>query len=123
MWNKSDDLSDQDMLAYGRRAAEAMDVPRVLDRTLEMIFASSQDQNAKDAVTKLRLKAQVHKEEFLSRVAAIYASVYSADNLKALVDFLESAAGKAMREKQVEIEQKVKVATTEFLQGLAKQES
>lgn len=123
MWKKRDDPSNKDMLAYGRRAAEAMDVPRVLDRTLEMIFSSSQDQTAREAVTKLRLKAQANKDEFLSRVAEIYASVYSAQNLKALVEFLESPAGQAMRDKQVEVEQQVKKATTEFLQGLVKQNS
>lgn len=114
MWRSGEDLPEVSSLTYGHRAAEAMDVPRVLDRTLEMIFSASQDPNAKDTVARLRQKAQDNKEEFLTRVAEIYSSVYTPENLKALVEFLESSAGRAMREKQVEVEQKIKKATTEF---------
>ncbi len=123
MWKKKDEPSNVDKVSYGRRAANAMDVPRVLDRTLEMIFSSTQDPDARSAVTKLRLKAQEHKDEFLNRVAEIYASVYAFEDLTALVTFLESPAGRAMREKQSEVEQQIKRATTEFLQGLVKQNS
>lgn len=121
MWRSGEELPEVSMLTYGHRAAEAMDVPRVLDRTLEMIFSASQDPNAKETVAKLRQKAQENKEEFLLRVAEIYSSVYTPENLIALVEFLESSAGRAMREKQLEVEQKVKKATTEFLQSLVRE--
>lgn len=121
MWRSEEDLPEVSALTYGHRAAEAMDVPRVLDRTLEMIFSAAQDPNAKETVTKLRQKAQENKEQFLIQVAEIYSSVYTLEHLKALVEFLESSAGRSMREKQVEVEQKIKQATTEFLQSLVKE--
>jgi hypothetical protein len=50
MWRSGEDLPEVSSLTYGHRAAEAMDILRVLDRTLEMIFSASQDSNAKDTV-------------------------------------------------------------------------
>ncbi|NJM35726.1 MAG: DUF2059 domain-containing protein [Rhodomicrobium sp.] len=110
--------SKMDILSYGRRAAEAMDVARVLDRTLEMLLAAATDANAKDTLAKLRLQVQSEKQGLIDKVGEIYAAVYSPDELTALVDFLESPAGRAMRSKQQDVEAKVQQATTEFLQGL-----
>jgi hypothetical protein len=61
---------------------------------------------------------QSEQQALVAKVAEIYASVYSADELQALVEFLEGPAGKAMRAKQADVEQKVQRATTEFLQSL-----
>ncbi len=52
------------------------------------------------------------------QVAEIYASAYSIDELKALVAFLESPAGEAMRKKQPDVESRVRQATMAFLQSL-----
>jgi hypothetical protein len=107
-----------DTLSYGRRAAEVMDVARVLDRTLEMLLSAANDENAKETLARLRLQVQSEKQGLIEKVGQIYAEVYTPDELTALVDFLESAAGRAMRSKQQDVEAKVQQATTAFLQGL-----
>jgi hypothetical protein len=107
-----------DTLSYGRRAAEAMDVARVLDRTLEMLLSAATDENAKETLARLRLQVQSEKRGLIEKVGRIYAEIYTPEELTALVDFLESAAGRAMRSKQQDVEAKVQQATTAFLQGL-----
>ncbi len=116
MWRTRN--TDTDPLSHGRRAAEAMDIPRVLDRTLEMLFGSSNEPDARAAVTKLRATVQDHRAELVAKVAEIYAAVYHPDHLKALVEFLESPAGQAMRAKQADVEERVRRATQEFLQTI-----
>jgi hypothetical protein len=107
-----------DATAYGRRAAAGMDVARVVDRTLEMLFAAAQDPHIRDSLLVLRSDVQQQKEALIDKMADIYASVYTAEELKALVEFLEGPAGQAMRAKQSEVESRVQRATTEFLQDL-----
>ena len=108
----------RDMAGYGRRAAEAMNVAHVLDRTLEALFATAADPTARDVLTQLRARVRTENETLIAKVAEIYATVYTADELEAVVEFLEGPAGRAMRAKQADVETKVQQATTEFLQGL-----
>jgi hypothetical protein len=112
------DEASADSHIYGRRAAEALDVARALDHTLEMLLSSQTNQIQRDEFTRVRLLALTHKEEFIMQVAEIYASAYSIDELKALVAFLESPAGEAMRKKQPDVESRVRQATMAFLQSL-----
>jgi hypothetical protein len=107
-----------DATAYGRRAAVAMDVARVVDRTLEMLFTAAEDAQVRDSLALLRGEVQREKESLIDRMAGIYAGVYSAEELKSLVEFLEGPAGQAMRAKQSEVESQVQRATTEFLQEI-----
>lgn len=110
--------SQKDSSLLGRRAAEAMDVVRIMDRTLELMFAASTDVNAKEMLSSLRSKIHAEKEVLVERVGKIYEATYTAGELGALVDFLESDAGKAMRTKQGDVESKIQQSTTEFLQSL-----
>jgi hypothetical protein len=108
----------QDVASLGRRAAELMEVPRMIDRTLELLFAASGDAEAKGTLSKLRGEVQQHRQALIAKVGAIYSAVYSPEELKALVAFLESSAGKAMRAKQGVVEAKVQETVTAFLQQL-----
>jgi uncharacterized protein DUF2059 len=118
MWKTRDDGSNGDLHDYGRRAAEALDVALVLDRAIYMLLWSATDQVRRDEITQVRLLALHHKEKFITRVAEIYASAYSLDELKALVAFLEGPAGQAMRKKQPDVEGRIKQITTAFLDSL-----
>jgi len=99
-------------------AAEALDVALVLDRSLDMLLLSETNQIPRDAITRARILVLTYKEEFITRVADIYASAYSLDELKALVAFLESPAGEAMRKKQPDVEGRIRHATMAFLESL-----
>jgi hypothetical protein len=111
--------ADPDAVDFGRRAAAGMDVTRVVDRTLELLFAAADDPQVRETLSMLRVEAQAEKHRLIDSIADIYAEVYAVDELKALVAFLEGPAGRAMRAKQGEVEARVQHATTAFLQDLA----
>lgn len=111
-------IPEKDLSVLGRRAAEAMDVVRIMDRTLELMFAASTDVNAKEMLSSLRSKLHTEKEALIGRVGKIYEANYTSGELSALADFLESNAGKAMRAKQGDVESQIQQSTTEFLQSL-----
>jgi hypothetical protein len=119
MWKRRDDGSNRDLHDYGRRAAEALDVALVLDRSIYTLIWSETNQVRRDEITMVRILALKHKEKFITQVAEIYASAYSLDELKALVAFLEGPAGQAMRKKQPDVEGRIRQTTTAFLESLA----
>jgi hypothetical protein len=118
MWKSRDDNSSGGPQSYGRRAAEALDVALVLDRSLDMLLMSETNQVPRDEITRVRILALTHKEKFITRVAEIYASAYTIDELKALVAFLESPAGQAMRKKQPDVEGQIRQAVMGFLDSI-----
>ena len=118
MWKSPGDNSSGDDQSYGRRAAEAFNAALILDHSIEMILTSETDQNTRDEITRMRILALMHKEKFVTQVGEIYASAYSLDELKALVAFLESPAGQAMRKKQPFVEGRIKHAVTAFLESI-----
>ena len=107
-----------DAADYGRRAAEGMDVARVVDRTLEMLLTAAGDPEVRDSLSMLQAEVRKEKTALIDKMGKIYASVYTPAELKPLVEFLEGPAGRAMRAKQGEVEARVQEATTEFLQDL-----
>jgi hypothetical protein len=119
MWKRRDDGSNRDLQDYGRRAAEALDVALVLDRSIHTLIWSETNQVRRDEITMVRTLALRHKEKFITQVAEIYASAYSLDELRALVAFLEGPAGQAMRKKQPGVEGRIRQTTTAFLESLA----
>jgi hypothetical protein len=118
MSKSGNDGSNGDLQSYGRRAAEALGVALVLDRALDMLLMSETNQVRRDDLARVRLLALYHKERFITRVAEIYASAYSLDELKALVAFLEGPAGTAMRKKQPDVEGRITQTTMAFLESL-----
>jgi hypothetical protein len=118
MWKSRDDGSSGDAKSWGRRAADALDVALVLDRSLDMLLMSETNQVPRDEITRVRILALTHKEKYIERVAEIYAATYTLDELKALVAFLEGPAGQAMRKKQPDVEGRIRQATMEFLDSI-----
>jgi hypothetical protein len=110
---------DGDLHSYACRAAEALNVALVLDQCIYMLLQSETDQASRDQITMVRILALKNKEKFITQVAELYASAYSLDELKALVAFLESPAGEAMRKKQPGVEGRIRETTMAFLNSLA----
>lgn len=122
MWQKGADGSRDDPRSLGRRAAEALNVSLVLDRTIYSLLQATTDPEALEGLAQVRILALMHKEKYIEQVAEIYAAGYSLDELKALVSFLESPAGESMRQKQPAVEDRVREATTGFIEAIMNNE-
>lgn len=111
-------MATDETRSYGRRAADALDAARVIDQTLEILMASSTDPGAREIMLELQSKVQTHREKLLNKLGDIYSEIYSAEELRAFLDFHDSPAGRAMRAKQSEVEERIRAATTDFLQDM-----
>jgi hypothetical protein len=108
MWKRRSDCSSGDLQGYGRRAAKALGLSLVLDRSLDMLLLSETNQVRRNNITRVRLLAVYNREEFIAWVGEIYASAYTMDQLKTLVGFLEGPV----------VERRTRQVTMEFLDWL-----
>lgn len=97
---------------------------------LKLISISGADAQIKAVKTQfLNMVAENKKENFskefdasipnlLDKMANVYMESYTAEDIKAMIVFYESPAGKKMNEKSVELGQKSMQAGQEWFQGL-----
>jgi len=122
MWKrsraKSEGVESTDPNVLGRKVAEVTGADRALDQTLERSFAAAPGPVDQAAITKLRLAVASRRDEYMERVGAIYAASYTVSELKALLEFFESDAGRAMRTKNAELQPKLIALTQQFLRDI-----